>query len=124
MACFQNAADHLEPGGRFVIEVGIPGLRRLPPGDSFQTFLFGDDRRGVDEYDVANQGLISHHFRVRDGEIERMSVPFHYVWPSELDLMAQMAGMQLVKRWAGWNREPFTSESTKHISVWQKPAVA
>ena len=121
VAVFRNAAEHLEPGGTFVIEVGIPELRRLPMGERYVTFDFGDRHWGIDEYDVAKQGLISHHFQARDGGIEKSSVPFRYVWPSELDLMARMAGLELRERRAGWAHEPYTSESTKHISVWQKP---
>ena len=75
---------------------------------------------GLDEYDVANLGMVSHHFQVQDGRIEMSSVPFRYVWPAELDLMAQLAGMELRERWAGWNREPFTSDSREHVSVWEK----
>jgi SAM-dependent methyltransferase len=122
VACFRNAAAHLEPGGCFVIEVGLPELRRLPPGETGHAFHVSEDRWGIDEYDVAKQGLTSHHFRVREGRVEYSSLPFRYVWPSELDLMAQLAGMTLRERWAGWTREPFTSESRSHVSVWQKPA--
>ena len=122
--CFRNVGEQLEPGGTFVIEVGVPGLQRLPPGETFQVFTWTDGHWGIDEYDVERQGLISHHFRrVRD-QIELQSVPFRYVWPSELDLMAQMAGLELRERWDGWTREPFTSESGQHVSVWQKPAGA
>jgi SAM-dependent methyltransferase len=121
VACFRNAAAHLEPGGSFVIEVGVPELQRLPPGDTFRVFDATERHWGIDEYDVANQGLVSHHFDVVDGRLERFSVPFRYVWPAELDLMAELAGMRLRERWAGWKREPFTSESTKHVSVWEKP---
>ena len=120
--CFRNVAAHLEPGGCFVIEVGVPGLRRLPPGETFQVFYGSESYWGIDEYDVANQGLISHHLRGVDGKLERFSVPFRYVWPAELDLMAALAGMTLRERWSGWNREPFTSDSTKHVSVWELPA--
>ena len=122
VACFRNVAAHLEPAGRFVIEVGVPDLRRLPPGETSQVFHVSETRWGIDEYDVANQGLASHHFIARDGEVERFSMPFRYVWPAELDLMAQLAGMRLRERWAGWRREPFTSESRTHVSVWEKPA--
>ena len=122
VACFRNVAAHLEPGGCFVIEVGVPGLRRLPPGETFQVFSGSENYWGIDEYDVANQGLISHHLESVDGKLERFSVPFRYVWPAELDLMAELAGMRLRERWSGWNREPFTSESTKHVSVWELPA--
>ena len=75
----------------------------------------------IDEVDIANQGLVSHHLVVRDGNLERFSMPFRYVWPAELDLMAELAGMRLRHRWADWDREPFTSESRKHVSVWEKP---
>ena len=122
VACFRNAAAHLEPGGRFVIEVGIPNLRTLPPGETAQVFHVSEDRWGIDEYDVANQGLTSHHVEVIDGRLERFSVPFRYVWPAELDLMAELAGLHLSERWAGWKREPFTSESEQHVSVWEKPS--
>ena len=122
VACFANVAAHLEPGGCFVIEVGVPGLRTLPPGERFQVFDFGADHIGIDEYDVEHQGLISHHLSPAEGKWRLVSVPFRYVWPAELDLMARIAGMTLRERWSGWNREPFTSESTKHVSVWEKPA--
>ncbi len=121
-ACFQSVAAQLEPGGCFVIEVGVPGLQRLPPGETFRAFDVTSARLGFDEYDVVSQGLISHHYRVVDGRLEVFSWPFRYVWPSELDLMARFAGMTLRERWSGWKREPFTSDSTKHISVWEKTA--
>jgi len=122
IACFRNAAAHLEPGGCFVIEVLVPGLRRLPPGETFQPFDVSRTHVGVDEYDVARQGLVSHHYWLSEGKVEVFSPPFRYVWPSELDLMARLAGMTLRERWSDWNREPFTSDSTKHVSVWEKPA--
>jgi SAM-dependent methyltransferase len=121
VACFRNAAAHLEPGGCFVIEATIPDLRRLPPGETFHVFNASENHWGIDEYEVATQGLTSHHFEIVDGTVERSSIPFRYAWPSELDLMAQLAGMELRSRWGGWKREPFTSESTKHVSVWEKP---
>jgi SAM-dependent methyltransferase len=122
VACFQNVADHLESGGCFVIEVGVPSLRRLPPGETARVFDLSPTHVGVDEFDPATQGLISHHFSLVDGEWELGSTPFRYVWPAELDLMARLAGMRLRERWSGWNREPFTSESTRHVSVWEKPS--
>jgi hypothetical protein len=122
VACFRNAGAHLEPGGCFVVEVMVPELRRLPPGETFHVFGGGADAWGIDEYDVADQGLVSHHLEVVDGALERFSVPFRYVWPSELDLMAQLAGMTLRDRWSGWAREPFTNESRQHVSVWERPA--
>jgi SAM-dependent methyltransferase len=118
--CFRNAAAHLEPGGCFVIEVGVPALQWLPPGETARVFHISETRWGIDEYDVAGQGLRSHHFEVIDGSVEHFSVPFRYVWPSELDLMAQLAGMGLRERWSDWSREPFTSDSRKHVSVWEK----
>jgi SAM-dependent methyltransferase len=120
VACFQNVAAHLQPGGCFVIEVGIPDLQRLPPGESVRPFTVTPERLGFDEYDIANQGLISHHYWVEDGKLEVFSAPFRYVWPAELDLMARLAGMSLRERWSGWHREPFTSESREHVSVWVK----
>ena len=121
VACFRYVAAHLEPGGCFVIEVGVPDLRRLPPGETMHVFDASEGHWGIDEYDVANQGLVSHHFSLVDGVIERVSMPFRYVWPSELDLMAELAGMRLRDRWSGWRREPFTSESRQHVSVWEQP---
>jgi len=120
VACFRNVAAHLEPGGCFVIEVGVPGLRRLPPGETFQLFDVSPRHVGFDEYDVARQGLVSHHYWIEGDKVEVFSPPFRYVWPSELDLMAQLAGMTLRERYAGWKREPFTSESEKHVSVWER----
>jgi SAM-dependent methyltransferase len=122
VACFRNVAAHLQPGGCFVIEVMVPELQRLPPGETFHVFHATEDRWGIDEYDVARQGLVSHHLEMVGGRLERISIPFRYVWPSELDLMAQLAGMRLRERWAGWRREPFTSESHGHVSVWEMPA--
>jgi SAM-dependent methyltransferase len=122
VACFRNAAAHLVPGGCFVVEVGVPGLQRLPPGETIHAFHVSETRWGFDEYDVARQGLISHHYEIADGRVERLAVPFRYVWPSELDLMAELAGLRLRERWSGWKREPFSSDSRKHVSVWEKPA--
>lgn len=122
VACFHNVAAHLTPGGCFVIEVGIPDLQRLPPGETVRAFTVSENRLGFDEYDIASQGLISHHYWVVDGRLEVFSPPFRYVWPAELDLMARLARMSLRERWGGWKRELFSSESTSHVSVWQKPA--
>ena len=122
VACFRNAAAHLQRGGTFVIEVGVPDLQRLPPGETRRVFQASDDWWGIDEYDVAAQRLISHHLRNQEGEVIRQSFPFRYVWPAELDLMAQLAEMSLRERWGGWHREPFTSESRMHVSVWEKDA--
>jgi SAM-dependent methyltransferase len=122
VACFRNVAAHLEPGGCFVVEVGVPDLRRLPPGETARVFHASGERWGYDEYDVARQGLVSHHFDTVNGRLEHVAMPFRYVWPEELDLMARLAGMRLRDRWAGWEREPFTGESRQHVSVWEKPA--
>ena len=116
--CFQNAADHLAPGGVFVVETMVPALRQLPRGERFVPFSVTDTHIGIDEYDVATQRLVSHHVEVlKDGPFA--SMPFRYVWPAELDLMAQLAGMRLIHRWADWSRNPFTNESQTHVSVWQ-----
>jgi SAM-dependent methyltransferase len=122
VACFQNVAAHLEPGGCFLIEVGVPALQRLPPGETVHPFDVSPAHLGFDEYDVVAQGLISHHYTFADGGVEVLSIPFRYVWPAELDLMARLAGMRLRDRWAGFTREPFTAESTSHVSVWELPA--
>ena len=122
VACFENAAAHLEPGGYFVIEVGMPDLRRLPPGERVRAFTVTQSRFGFDEYtDFTNQILYSHHYWTDSGSLRNFSAPFRFVWPSELDLMARLANLTLSERWAGWQREPFTDESTSHVSVWQKP---
>jgi SAM-dependent methyltransferase len=121
VACFVNVARHLEPGGRFVIDVGVPDLQRLPPGETVRPFTVSPTKLGFDEYDTAGQRLVSHHFRVDDGHLDTVSMPFRYVWPSELDLMARMAGMTLRERYSDWHRRPFTSESRQHVSVWEKP---
>jgi hypothetical protein len=120
VACFANAARHLRAGGHFVIEVGVPQLQRLPPGETVRPFALTPTHLGFDEYDVANQGLVSHHYELVDGAWRANSLPFRYVWPAELDLMARLARMTLVERWGGWRREPFASESTSHVSVWRR----
>lgn len=98
------------------------GLQRLPPGETVRAFTVSPTRLGFDEYDIAAQVLVSHHYWVVDGRLEVFSAPYRYVWPSELDLMARLAGMTLHARWSGWKLEPFTSDSTTHVSVWTKPA--
>ena len=122
VACFCNAAAHLEPGGCFVIEVEVPQIRRLPPGDTVRAFKLTPTRLGFDELDVATQQGVSYHYWVEAGRAETFSTPFRYVWPSELDLMARLAGLRLRERWGSWSREPFTSASGAHVSVWEKPA--
>jgi SAM-dependent methyltransferase len=122
VACFGNAAAHLEPGGCFVIEVMIPDLRRLPPGQAAVPFEIGPARCAFDVYDVATQAMSSNYVEIDGGRAEFTSIPFRYVWPAELDLMAELAGLRLRERWQGWGREPFTSESRQHVSIWEKPA--
>ena len=121
VACFANAAAHLEPGGYFVIEVGVPDLRRLPPGEDARVFAHTPGYVGYDRYiDHVAQQAMSHHFGVDGSEVREFRTPFRYVWPSELDLMAKLAGMSRRDRWAGWDRSPFTGDSTSHVSVWEK----
>ena len=118
--CFRNVAAHLAPGGTFVIEVMVPQLRKLPPGQNAVPFHVGETRLGFDTYDTATQAMASHHVRVENGEGSFHSIPFRYVWPAELDLMARLAGMRLRDRWADWDRSPFTADSESHVSVWEK----
>jgi SAM-dependent methyltransferase len=120
VACFQNVAAQLEPGGRFVIEVVVPPLRWLPPGETVRAFTVTPAHLGFDEYDAATQTAYSHHYWLGDGPLETLSAPFRYVWPSELDLMARLAGLRVRERWSGWTREPFTDDSGSHVSVWEK----
>ena len=122
VACFQNVAAHLEPGGCFVIEVIVPQLQRLPPGQVMHPFHVGESYWGLDEYDVVTQRVTSHHLTFAGDKVRRRSLPFRYVWPSELDLMARLAGMTLRERWTNWERAPFTSRSGSHVSVWEKDA--
>jgi SAM-dependent methyltransferase len=120
VACFRNVAAHLEPGGCFVIEQRVPELRRLPAGQSVLPWHMGPDHWVLYSYDVATQAMRGHYVEFVDGRGEYSTIPFRYVWPAELDLMARLAGMTLRERWAGWRREPFTSDSPKHVSVWEK----
>jgi SAM-dependent methyltransferase len=120
--CFRNAATHLEPGGHFVIEVGVPALRRLQPGQTYVPFDVTREHLGFDEYDVVNQRLVSHHYWFEDGRTVTFDSHHRYAWPAEYDLMARIAGMILTGRWADWHRSPFTGDSTSHVSVWQMTA--
>jgi SAM-dependent methyltransferase len=118
---FRNAARHLQPNGRFVVELWVPDLRRFPPGALALPFDVSFGHVGFDTLDTATQLGVSHHYVVRGGKAGRHDAPFRYAWPAELDLMAEIAGMRLCERWADWDRSPFTSESSKHISVWERP---
>ena len=124
VACFENAARHLAPGGRFAIENGVPALRRLPPGAAGVPFTVTEDHVGIDDFIDRTHLQISrsrHFRRTADGRFEEFTAPFRYVWPSELDLMARIAGMTLEHRWAGWDRSPFTGDSPSAVSVWRRP---
>jgi SAM-dependent methyltransferase len=121
VACFQNAADHLRPGGRFVIENGVPALQSLPLGQTVLPFRADPEGFSFDVYDVVTQSFSSQHFYIADGRMEAYPVEFRYAWPAELDLMARLAGMRLEHRWAGWDRAPFTAVSPSHVSVYVKP---
>jgi SAM-dependent methyltransferase len=120
VVCFRNVAESLEPGGCFVIENYIPELRRLPPGQTTHVFTATPTHVAVGQYDFVAQIEVSRHWWVIDGELRTFSSPHRYVWPSELDLMAQVAGMTVRERWSDWRRRPFTGESRSHISVWEK----
>ncbi len=122
LACFRNAARHLAPAGCFVIETSVPPLRRLPPGQDIQGYRAGPGRIVSYSFDHATQNYRGHYTEFTGGTGEYRTIPFRYVWPSELDLMAQIAGLRLRDRWAGWHREPFTTDSLSHVSVWEKPA--
>jgi SAM-dependent methyltransferase len=119
--CFRNAARHLVPGGRFVIELWVPPLRRLPPGQLAAPFDVSDGHIGFDTYDLTTQQCTSHHYwRQAGGTVRYGAGNFRYIWPAECDLMAQLAGMELEQRWADWSGTAFTSDSESHISVWRK----
>jgi SAM-dependent methyltransferase len=121
VACFRNVARHLAPGGCFVIENFVPALQRLPPGETVQPFTVTPEHLGFDEYDLARQIVVSHHYWPVDGRLETFSSAHRYLWPAELDLMARLAGLTLRERWEGWTRRPFTGASRRHVSVWEKP---
>jgi len=120
--CFRNAARHLRPGGRFVIELWVPELRTLPPGQSASVFHVEPGYLGVDTIDVVEQRLVSYHFHYGDGREARVGrSPHRYIWPSELDLMARLAGFEVESRHADWSGSPFTAESTSHVTVYRMP---
>ncbi len=122
VACFRNAAAHLAPGGRFVIELWVPPLRRFPPGQVAVPFDVSDGHVGFDTYDLVTQQGTSHHYwRNADGSVRYGASNFRYIWPAECDLMAQLAGLELEHRHADWDRSEFTSESESHVSVWRTP---
>jgi hypothetical protein len=121
VACFRNAAAHLDRGGCFVVELGVPQLRRMPPGESAHPFDVSGEHLGFDTYDFAEQLMTSHHYWIDGDRVQTFDSHHRYVWPAELDLMAEIAGMQLRERWSDWSGAPFTSESMNHVSIWEKP---
>jgi SAM-dependent methyltransferase len=123
VACFRNAARHLAPGGRCVIELWVPSIRRMPPGQDAVPFHVGRRHVGFDTLDLTTQRGTSHHYRRGDnGDVAYSAHNFRYIWPAECDLMAQLAGMEREQRLADWSGSPFTSDSESHVSVWRKPA--
>ena len=120
VACFENAAAHLEPGGRFLIETLVPPIQKIPFGETKRAFSCMEEHWGIDEFDIVTQQYTSHHARFQEGTFKKLSVPFRYAWPAEFDLMARLAGLTLEHRWADWNKSPFTNTSRSHISVWRK----
>jgi SAM-dependent methyltransferase len=122
IAVFENAADHLAPGGCFVVEVAVPQLRLLPPGETGRVFALEPDHVGIETFDdLVGQVTWCHHWTELDGRLLRHSAPYRYVWPSELDLMARVAGLRLRDRWSGWSKEPLMSASTNQVAVFEKP---
>jgi len=119
---FRNAAAHLEPGGRFVVEVVLPQVRRLPPGEAGRVFTLTKDHVAIETFDdLVGQVTWSHHWMQVEGRLVRHSAPYRYVWPSELELMGQLAGLRLRDRWEDWHRGRFTSTSEQQIAVFEKP---
>jgi SAM-dependent methyltransferase len=122
LAVFANAAAHLVPGGFFVVELIVPQLREVPEGAVGRVFTLDDDHVGIETFDdLVGQIAWSHHWMQVDGRLVRHSAPYRYVWPSELDLMARLAGLRPHDRWAGWDRSPFTSASKSQVAVFEKP---
>jgi hypothetical protein len=124
VSCFRNAARHLEPGGCFLIENYIPQPQQVPPGESVRVFAAEQDHLAFEDYNPAEQIAVSTHYWVVDGKLKTFSSPHRYVWPQELDLMAEAAGLTLRHRWSDWHRNAFTGDSPAHISVWEKPAAS
>ena len=121
VACFQNAAAHLKPGGRFLVETLVPPIQKLPFGETLLSNACSTTHWGIDEFDISTQNYSSHHLYVQGNHAERLTVPFRYAWPAEMDLMARISGLEREHRWADWAKTPYTRHSTSHISVWKKP---
>lgn len=123
VSTFANAAAHLTPGGCFVVEVVIPQLRAVPQGERGRVFTLEPDHVGLETFDdPVGQVAWSHHWMEVGGRLVRHSAPYRFVWPSELDLMARVAGLRLRDRWAGWDGAPFTADSVSQVAVFEKPA--
>lgn len=120
VACFQNAAAHLDPGGRFVIETLVPPIQKLAIGETHLAHECSETHWGIDTFDLVTQKYASHHMHIADGGAQQLTVPFRYAWPAEFDLMARIAGMTLEHRWSDWSKSPFTATSRSHVSVWRK----
>jgi SAM-dependent methyltransferase len=121
LAVFANAAAHLDPGGCFVVEVIVPQLRRVPPGEVGRIFRLEPDHVGIETFDdPVGQIAWSHHWISTGGRLVHHAAPYRYVWPSELDLMAKLAGFHVRARWGGWDRSPFTAESASQVAVFEK----
>ncbi len=121
VACFQNAARHLASGGRFLVETLVPPIQKIPFGETRRAFASSDQHFGIDDFDISTQNYTSHHVWMKDGRHKHRSIPFRYAWPAELDLMANIAGLEPEYRWSDWDRSQFDRNSTRHISVWRKP---
>lgn len=122
-ACFANAARHLMPGGRFLVETQVPPIQQIPFGQTKLAFACDENHVGVDEFDFTSQNYTSNHVWMNGDKHEFLSIPFRYAWPSEMDLMAKLAGLELEHRWADWECAPFSHLSRSHISVWRKPDI-
>jgi SAM-dependent methyltransferase len=121
IAVFANAATHLGPYGCFVVEVMVPQLRSVPAGEIGRVFTLAPDHVGIETFDdLTGQIAWSHHWMATGGRLVRHSAPYRYVWPSELVLMARIAGFRLRDRWADWEHTPFTSDSVSQVAVFEK----
>ena len=118
--CFRNVSAHLSEGGKFLIEAFVPDLNRFTSGQVTWATAVTTDRVELDvgQHDSMTQRVTSQKVVMTDGTIRLYPVQIRYVWPSEMDLMAQLAGLKLESRWGSWQRTPFTSESQKHISIY------
>ena len=121
VACFANAASHLEPGGRFVVEAWVPDPSRFVGGSAVTVRRLRDDHVSLDvaHLDPVAQRMTTTQVSLRDGEVRLYPANHRYAWPSEFDLMARLAGLTLEQRWGGWDRRPFTDASSTHVSLYR-----